>query len=108
MVYSKAYGGYRVECARQLLDPPITKLVERARADGYLRSDIEPTDTPVISLLAGTVSEWAGHVEPDLWRRYVELLLDGMRRHDGQGRFTVSALKDGQMDAAMRGWTPAG
>jgi hypothetical protein len=31
-----------------------------------------------------------------------------MRRHDGQSRFTVSALKDEQMDAAMRGWTPAG
>jgi AcrR family transcriptional regulator len=106
--YSKAYGGYRVECARERLDPPITRLVERARADGHLRSDIEPTDMPVVSLLAGTVSEWAGHVQPDLWRRYVELLLDGMRRHDGQSRFTVSALKDEQMDAAMRGWTPAG
>jgi AcrR family transcriptional regulator len=108
MVYSKAYGGYRVECARLRLDPPITKLVERARADGHLRSDIEPTDMPIVSLLAGTVSEWAGHVEPELWRRYVALLLDGMRRHDGQSRIAVSALEDEQMEAAMRGWQPGG
>jgi AcrR family transcriptional regulator len=108
MVYSKAYGGYRVECARERLDPPIMRLVERARADGHLRSDIEPTDMPIVSLLAGTVSEWAGHVEPELWRRYVQLLLDGMRRHDGQSRFAVSALRDDQMDAAMQGWLPAG
>lgn len=108
MVYSKAYGGYRVECARERLDPPVTKLVERARADGHLRPDIEPQDMPIVSLLAGTVSEWAGHVEPELWRRYVELMLDGMRNHDGQGRLAVKALKDEQMDTAMRGWLPAG
>lgn len=108
MVYSKAYGGYRVECARERLDPPVFRLVERARADGHLRADIEPTDMPIISLLAGTVSEWAGHVEPDLWRRYVALLLDGMRSHDGQDRLTVKALEDDQMDTAMRGWLPAG
>ncbi|KAA0079476.1 TetR family transcriptional regulator [Mycolicibacterium sp. P9-64] len=108
MVYSKAYGGYRVECARLRLDPPVTRLVERARADGHLRPDIEPSDMPIVSLLAGTVSEWAGHVEPALWRRYVALLLDGMRNHDGQGRLAVSALEDEQMDTAMRGWLPAG
>jgi AcrR family transcriptional regulator len=108
MVYSKAYGGYRVECARERLDPPVTKLVERARADGHLRADIEPTDMPIVSLLAGTVGEWAGHVEPELWRRYVALLLDGMRNHDGQGQLAVKALKDDQMDTAMRGWLPAG
>jgi AcrR family transcriptional regulator len=106
--YSKAYGGYRVECARLRLDPPVTKLVERARADGHLRSDIESTDMPIVSLLAGTVSEWAGHVQPELWRRYVALLLDGMRRHDGQSRLAVRALEAEQMDAAMQGWRPGG
>ncbi|SCX28696.1 transcriptional regulator, TetR family [Mycolicibacterium fluoranthenivorans] len=108
MVYSKAYGGYRVECAKLRLDPPISKLVERARKDGHLRPDIEPTDMPVISLLAGTVSEWAGHVEPQLWRRYVALLLDGMRHREGRPELAVGALGEEQMDAAMRGWHPAG
>lgn len=108
MVYSTAYGGYRVECARLRLTPSITKLVERARQDGHLRPDIEPSDMPVIGMLAGTVSEWAGHVEPELWRRYVALFLDGMRNRKGQGRIAVDALVDEQMDEAMRGWRPAG
>jgi AcrR family transcriptional regulator len=108
MVCSKAYGGYRVECARLRLDPHVSKVVERARDDGYLRPDVEPTDMPILNLLAGTVSEWAGHIEPDLWRRYVALLLDGMRDRDGQQRIPVDALKDEQMDEAMRGWRPAG
>ncbi|MCV7343504.1 TetR/AcrR family transcriptional regulator [Mycolicibacterium rhodesiae] len=108
MVYSSAYGGQGVECARLRLTPPISKLVERARDDGYLRRDAESTDMPILGMLAGTVSEWAGHVEPELWRRYVALLLEGMRSRDGQEPLPVDALDDDQMDAAMRGWHPAG
>jgi AcrR family transcriptional regulator len=108
MVYSKAYGGYRVECARDRLSPLITTLVERARNDGYLRPDVEHTDMPIVSMLAGAVGEWAGHVEPDLWRRYAALLLDGMRHRAEQGRLPVDALADDQMDEAMQGWHPAG
>ncbi|QEM44621.1 TetR/AcrR family transcriptional regulator [Mycolicibacterium grossiae] len=107
IVYSKA-GGYRVECARERLTPSITKLVERARDDGHLRPDVEHTDMPIVGLLAGTVSEWAGHVDADLWRRYVALLLDGMRQRDEQQRLPVDALSPDQMDEAMRGWRPTG
>jgi AcrR family transcriptional regulator len=108
MVYSTAYGGHPVECARLRLVPPISTLVDRARADGYLRADADRTDMPILSMLAGTVSEWAGHVEPELWRRYVALLLDGLRHRDGQARLPVNALDDDQMDTAMNGWQPAG
>ncbi len=108
MVYSTAYGGYPVECARLRLVPPISTLFERARADGYLRTDAHHTDMPILGMLAGTVSEWAGHVEPELWRRYVALLLDGLRHRDGQTRLPVDALDDDQVNTAMHGWQPAG
>ncbi|WP_292988589.1 TetR/AcrR family transcriptional regulator [Mycobacterium sp.] len=107
MVYSKA-GGNRVECARERLTPLLSTLVNRARDDGHLRPDIAHTDMPILGLLAGTVSEWAGHVEPQLWRRYVALLLDGMRQHESTKQLAVSALDDDRMDDAMRGWQPAG
>ena len=108
MVYSKAYGGYRVECARSRMHPLVSKLVERARNDGHLRPDVEASDMPIVGMLAGTVSEWAGHVDPELWRRYVALLLDGMRYCEHQGRLPVDALCEERMDEAMRGWRPAG
>ncbi|MGE0218058.1 TetR/AcrR family transcriptional regulator [Mycolicibacterium sp.] len=103
IAYSKAYGGYRVQCARTRITPPIAKLVQRARDDGYLRADIESTDMPIISMLAGTVSEWAGHVEPELWRRYVGLMLEGMRHCEHQDPLPVAALGHSQMDEAMQG-----
>ncbi|MBB2989624.1 AcrR family transcriptional regulator [Mycolicibacterium iranicum] len=108
MVYSKAYGGNRVECARERLTPLVSELVARARRDGYLRPDVEATDAPVIGLLAGTVGEWAGRVDPELWRRYVGLLLEGMRRREHLRPLPVGALDEDQMHSAMHGWDPAG
>lgn len=106
MIYSRAYGGDRVDCAREELVPLVRQLVDRARRDGYLRPDIDHPDTPIIGLLAGTVSEWAGHVEPELWRRYVALLLEGMRNRPDLKPLKVDALNTEQMQTAMHGWDP--
>jgi AcrR family transcriptional regulator len=107
-VFSTAYGGDRVEASRLRLNPAVTKLIERAKGDGHLRPDVSPTDVPFLSLLAGTVHEYAGHIEPVLWRRYVTIILEGLRHREGQARLTVSALEEDQLDAAMRTWYPAG
>lgn len=108
MAFSKTYGGDRIEAARVRLVPQITKLVERAQDDGYLRPDVSPTDMPVLGLLAGTVSEFAGHVDAQLWRRYVAILLDGIRHRKGREPLAVGALEEEALEAAMRGWHPAG
>ncbi|MCV7207261.1 TetR/AcrR family transcriptional regulator [Mycolicibacterium canariasense] len=108
MVYSRAHGGYGVDCARDRLAPFVSALVERARDDGHLRPDIEHTDMPVMGLLAGTVSEWAGHVQPDLWRRYVALLLEGMRNRADRQSLEVDPLDEDQTDTAMQGSAPVG
>ncbi|KUH82028.1 TetR/AcrR family transcriptional regulator [Mycobacterium sp. IS-1556] len=107
IAFSKTYGGDRVIAAQGRLHPVATKLVERAQIDGRLRSDISPTDMPIISLLAGMVSEFAGHVDTNLWRRYVGILLDGMRSHAENEPLPVRALDDEGLDAAMRTWEPA-
>jgi AcrR family transcriptional regulator len=108
MAFSKTYGGDRVEAARDRLVPQITKLVERAQNDGYVRPDASPTDMPIFGLLAGTVSEFAGEVDGELWRRYVAILLDGIRHSSGQTELPVRALEDQELEAAMRDWQPAG
>jgi len=106
--FSKNYGGKRVNAARDRLLPPMTKLVERVQNDGYLRHEVSSSDMPILGLLAGTVSEYAGHVDPELWRRYVAILLEGMRCRDDQLPIEVSALDDEQLETAMQTWHPAG
>jgi hypothetical protein len=63
---------------------------------------------PIFGLLAGTVSEFAGQVDAQLWRRYVAILLEGIRHHNGQTRLATDALEEEQLEAAMQGWEPAG
>jgi AcrR family transcriptional regulator len=108
VVFSKAYGGARVEAARDRLEPPLSKLVERAKSDGYLRPELGATDMPFLGLIAGTVSEYAGHVDADLWQRYVSILLEGMRHRADNTELSVNALDDAQLKAAMDTWRPAG
>jgi hypothetical protein len=108
IAFSKTYGGVRVEAARVRLVPQITKVVERAQDDGHLRPDLSPTDMPIFGLLAGTVSEFAGHVNAQLWRRYVAILLDGIRHRRGQEPLEVGALQEEELEEAMHGWQPAG
>ncbi|WP_166909077.1 TetR/AcrR family transcriptional regulator [Mycobacterium sp. DL440] len=108
IAFSKAYGCDRVKACQEQLVPVLTKLVERAQSDGYLRPEASSTDTPLFGLLAGAVSEFAGHVDPHLWRRYVAILLDGMRCHADQSPIPVKALDKEGLDTAMQTWEPAG
>ncbi|MDO8212943.1 TetR/AcrR family transcriptional regulator [Conexibacter sp. CPCC 206217] len=52
-----------------------TTMVERARAAGVVRADLQPSDMP--PLYAGLASVVQAGV-PD-WRRYMEIMLDGLR-----------------------------
>lgn len=108
VAFSKCYAGARLNAAQERLVPTLTALVERAQADGYLRPELAAADMPIIGLLAGTVSEFAGGVDADLWRRYVALLIDGMRRRPDQTPLPVAALSDEGLDTAMHTWEPAG
>ncbi len=101
ILYGKCSCGNRVEAARTRLVPKIAKLVERAQKDGYLRPGISDTDMPILGMLAGTVSEFAGHVDADLWRRYVAIFMDGLRNRDGQQPLPVGALDEDQTALAM-------
>lgn len=108
IAFSKAYGGDRVKACQERLVPVLTKLVDRAQGDGYLRPEVSSTDMPLFGLLSGTVSEFAGNVDPELWRRYVSLLLEGMRYHAEQSPIPVEALDSEALDTAMKTWEPAG
>jgi AcrR family transcriptional regulator len=53
------------------------RLVTRAQAEGAVRPDLRPEDVPM--LIGSTIlgSSWSG--SDDTWRRFVAVVLDGMR-----------------------------
>lgn len=108
IAFSKAYCGGRVDAGRTQLEPRISRLVDRAKRDGYLRPEVSSTDMPLCGLMTGMVSEYSSEVSADLWRRYVSILLQGMRCQPGQERLAVDALSKDELHMAMHRWSPSG
>jgi AcrR family transcriptional regulator len=89
------HGEARDEVRRRVR-PLVRRLVERARADGSLRADFVPEDMPLVFMTGGRVIEASRCVAPDLWRRYLGFLLDGLRA-DGATPLPRGPLTRAQM-----------
>jgi AcrR family transcriptional regulator len=70
-------GPQRQAQMRERVAPLLGQLVARAKDQGGLRPDIVPPDFPILQLMLGAVTEHIG--QPELWRRYLAVLIDGMR-----------------------------
>jgi AcrR family transcriptional regulator len=79
MMMFAVYGGDKIWYARQRNQPLVTKLVERAQAAGQLRSDLRPTDIPFILFVLSEAAQFARQTSPEIWRRYLTIVLDGLR-----------------------------
>lgn len=79
LMRSRARGGRRAREAHDQIAKSLTALIRRARSEGDLRRDFELSDVAVSNYMLGAVIELTDRAEPDTWRRYLGLLLDGMR-----------------------------
>jgi AcrR family transcriptional regulator len=74
-----ARGRARLEAARARMRPLVAQLIARAQQQGTLRPDFAPEDMPLLLWTGARVVEASAGVAPELWRRYLGLLLDGLR-----------------------------
>lgn len=96
-------GHARVTRARERIGPKAERLVERARAAGAVRDDLEVTDLPMLHVAAGAIADATRDVAPDVWRRTLTLVLDGLRpERTGTTPFPEPALNEDQFATAMR------
>jgi AcrR family transcriptional regulator len=75
------HGSYlqdRVARAKESILPVVTRLVDRAQRDGHLRDDFVVSDIPLIELMLSSVSRYTSDIAPELWRRYLGMILDGI------------------------------
>src|ERR1700688_3298976 len=92
---------------RARMAPIVAELMARAKAAGQLREDIGPQDFPLLQILLGAVIDVSRDASPGLWRRYLELILQGMRAEPGPPaplRVAMPGLED--MDRVLRCWRP--
>ena len=94
--------GHARDAVRRRVRPLVRRLIERAHADGSLRPDFTPEDMPLVFMTGGRVLEAARGVAPDLWRRYLGLLLDGLRA-EGATRVPRGPLTRAQVNRLLDG-----
>ena len=79
VVETRAHGRQRAEAMRKRTRPLLATLVGRAQQQGALRADFTPQDLPPLFWSTDRLIELAGDIAPDLWRRHLGFLLDGLR-----------------------------
>jgi AcrR family transcriptional regulator len=73
-----SYDQDRVAQAKECIIPLVTRLVDRAQRDGHLRDDFVEADIPLIELMLASVARYTSDIAPELWRRYLGMILDGI------------------------------
>jgi len=107
MLMFATYGQDLVAVARQRNAPLVYRLVEQAQAAGQIRTDLKPTDIPFIVFILTEAAHLAQAANPDIWRRYLALVLDGMRpERQGVTPLPVAAMLPEEMETSMRQAAP--
>jgi AcrR family transcriptional regulator len=64
---------------KQRLMTALDSVLLRAQEAGVVRGDITPDDIGALSMVAARLPRWRLEAQPDLWKRYMALALDGLR-----------------------------
>lgn len=80
---------------------PFTEIVERARRNGDLRADVTPTDLGIVTMMLCQTADLAGDESPQLWRRYLTVVLDGLRAGTSSEPLPVEPLTEAAFRSAM-------
>ncbi|MEU4480389.1 helix-turn-helix domain-containing protein [Micromonospora sp. NPDC023966] len=65
--------------ARERMFCTVHKLVDRAREHGAVRADITGADVILLMCAPNYVTSYVPDAPPDLWRRYLSIIFDGLR-----------------------------
>lgn len=104
VLFSRGRGHRRVDKARAGLAPAVAVLVQRAHDAGQLRSDVAPSDVPIIHIMVGTVVDFARDLDDDLHLRYLEILLAGLRAEAAVPALPAGPMEMSAFERAMRRW----
>lgn len=107
LLLSSSHGQARVTRVRARIAPIVGEVVARAQAAGALRADLVPQDVPLLNMMLGTVADAARDTSPELWTRYLRIVLDGLRAApDAPTGLPADALGFDELDVVMQEWRP--
>ncbi|WP_030436018.1 TetR/AcrR family transcriptional regulator [Actinoplanes subtropicus] len=85
--------------------PVLEQLIDRAHAEGSLRPDVTVEDLPLVMMMVSEVAHHSQAIRPDIYGRYLQLLLDGLRPAPDNGALGQPLTSD-DVEALAREWMP--
>jgi len=79
LLLGAAGGVQRIAKARTRLEPLELEVVERAHRAGLLRADVGLQDLRILQVMLVPVIDLSRSAAPELWRRYLALVLEALR-----------------------------
>jgi AcrR family transcriptional regulator len=108
LLFNTPGGVERVAKMREKMFPLATVLVARAQESGQLRPDAAAQDVPMLQLMIGTIIDLSRDFEPDLWRRFLAIVLQGLRADPSPpDPLQTAAPAPDRMQAMLSAWRPA-
>jgi AcrR family transcriptional regulator len=98
-VATEMIGSPRLREARHRVMQPFERLLRRAQDAGMVRGDLEPPDVIFLVTAAGHAAPCRIDL-PDVWRRYLAVIFDGMRPA-GASPLPAAAPTVAQLDEAL-------
>lgn len=96
-----ALADEQVQQAQTRIAPILDELVAKARQQGVIRPDLEQSDIVFLQAGLASIRNRSAGIEPDLYRRYLTLFLDGIRADRAVTPLPVTALNATRTHAAM-------
>lgn len=91
----------RFAALRDKVKPTVARVIDRAREAGTLQEDIETSDFFALIHMVDAVGEFARPINPNVWRRYMAIALNGMKTDSVPRQpLTVPPLTDDEVEHA--------
>jgi AcrR family transcriptional regulator len=90
-----------IETVRGGMLPFLEALIQRAQESGDLRAEITPSDIPVVVQMLSAASQFTQGKRPDVWRRYFEIMLNGIRQRPDNLPLTTPGLSNETVEQVM-------
>jgi AcrR family transcriptional regulator len=99
---NRALGDTRVAEVRDRIAPIITELVDNAKKQGVVRQDFDQSDLIFLQLGLSAIMEQTRDVSPQLYQRYLVMMLDAIRTDRSQlSHLPIGPLTVNQTHQAM-------
>jgi AcrR family transcriptional regulator len=79
VIFSEVGDTDTFRARRERILPLVEQTIDRAKAAGVLREDVGFSDIGALQIMLTTVADFTAATRPEVWQRYLRILLDGLR-----------------------------